>query len=782
MRVRMLVLVGAVLGLLVPGAAMAASGANSRSEATMPSTSSAAASVAGAAPAAATTAPSNALTTLPNSVFRGIDTLTPTGSIADDELLRVGVSLAGRDPAGATRAVHELYDPASPNFHHFFSPQQWDAAFGPDAATRAAVVSWLQDTGLNVLQSDGSYVYATGTAAQIQSRFGVRIDQFDVNGKQFYANVNAATVPAGVTSVLGLSNYKQARTFHDMTDAQPNAFPVSAETTPADLWSIYDMLDVNKGDNEGLAIFGWSMNGTTIESDLRQFEANNHLPAVPFSIQHFGGVGTHDNSTDGDVEWALDSQASTGMAPYASSLTAYDGFSPTDVDLLAPITSWINDAAGSKQGSASYGECEEDPVFSAAGAPASPVSGTEDAWNPVLQKGAAEGRSLFVSSGDSGYGCDPVAPTVNGVTLGPVPYQSWPAVSPWVVAVGGTVLTTDDGNPPKRDVEYAWTHGGGGASPFVAQPDYQSSAGVPLPTRGIPDVAAQSGDLLSGYDIVAGGTEEAVGGTSLSAPLMQGIWARVNAAAGSDAGYANPSLYANPSAFYDVVLGTNGLNVAAPGWDYTTGLGVPDVKQLTKAIAGQLTAVNPSTNTTPQGSFTQPACASGDLPLNDPAGDATGLVISGTPRPSVDDLDIRSATAAVNGTDLVVTMKVKKLSSTPPPGSNGDAFDVGFSYEGQSFWVEGSRLLTAESADFGSGSDSRGTSFGASDVKAAFDLKASTVSVTVPIATFNKHTAPGTTPLAAGSTLSSFSAITWQTEGALNGGVDQGAGTCSITL
>ena len=55
------------------------------------------------------------------------------------------------------------------------------------------------------------------------------------------------------------------------------------------------------------------MNGTTIESDLRQFEANNHLPAVPFSIQHFGGTGTPSTGTDADVEWALDSQASSGM-------------------------------------------------------------------------------------------------------------------------------------------------------------------------------------------------------------------------------------------------------------------------------------------------------------------------------------------------------------------------------------------------------------------------------------------------------------------------------------
>jgi hypothetical protein len=146
------------------------------------------------------------------------------------------------------------------------------------------------------------------------------------------------------------------------------------------------------------------------------------------------------------------------------------------------------------------------------------------------------------------------------------------------------------------------------------------------------------------------------------------------------------------------------------------------------------------------------------------------------------DVDILSATAASNGTKLVVTMRVKNLYPTPPIGSNGDAFDVGFSYAGQSFWVEGSRFLGSPSASFGSGTDSRGTAFTEPSVTAAFDTTASTVKVFVPLATFNKHLTAGTAPLGTGSVLTGFSAITWQTEVVLNGGVDTGAGTCSITL
>src|SRR5262249_28173303 len=105
----------------------------------------------------------------------------------------------------------------------------------------------------------------------------------------------------------------------------------------------------------------------------------------------------------------------------------------------------------------------------------------------------------------------------------------------------------------------------------------------------------------------------------------------------------------------------------------------------------------------------------------DASDDATGLVISGLPRPSDPDLDILWADAGLSGSNLVVTMHVAQLSSSLPSVGTGDAFDVGFHYGTDAFWVQASRGLTGDGADFGSGADSRGTSFGATDVTAAFD-------------------------------------------------------------
>jgi subtilase family serine protease len=160
-----------------------------------------------------------------------------------------------------------------------------------------------------------------------------------------------------------------------------------------------------------------------------------------------------------------------------------------------------------------------------------------------------------------------------------------------------------------RAREYGWTYSGGGSSLFTPAPSYQQgTAGLGLPCvtstaicRGVPDVAAQSGDVATnGYDIVSAGADTLGGGTSLSAPLEQGMWARVQSAAKNRKGngFANYSYYrvgqsnAYASSFFDVsstdlatgLPASNGLYPTTPGYDYVTGLGVPRVAGLICAV------------------------------------------------------------------------------------------------------------------------------------------------------------------------------------------------------
>ena len=120
--------------------------------------------------------------------------------------------------------------------------------------------------------------------------------------------------------------------------------------------------------------------------------------------------------------------------------------------------------------------------------------------------------------------------------------------------------------------------------------------------RGVPDVAALSGDAISnGYTIVSDGEDAGGGGTSLSSPLWAGMWAdpgEHGARRHDRFGFANPAIYAiakDParyaSAFHDITAGANGLNVAGPGYDYVTGFGVPRLAGLIQQVTGVAPAV-----------------------------------------------------------------------------------------------------------------------------------------------------------------------------------------------
>ena len=511
----------------------------------------------------------------------------PVGAPSASAHWHVGVSIAGRNAAGLQQLIASQYDKSSPNFHRFLTPQQYAAQFGADPAATSAVRSWLTSRGLHITFADrsGTYLLAEGTAAQVERTFKVTLRNYVTGTTHFAANTNAPTVPTAVTAVAGLDTLSTRASIHAAT---PKSFPIPASTTPADLWSVYEQPSNNRGHGEKLAAFGWGA-PSSVTTDLRKFETENGLPTMPFTVTQVGSAGT---DTSGLIEWDLDSQAASGMAPDAAGMTFYFAASGNSDLLAAAIKKWADDPTGAKQASGSYGLCD-----------AFGFIGTFDAHEAALEQAASEGRSFFASTGDNGSGCSALIGT-NGITIGPIPSQEYPATSPNSVAVGGTVLYTT-GTPKRRDQEIAWTHGGGGPSYFFEAPSWEQSSPLSVPGRAVADVSAQSGDLLSGYNIVNAGSDTIVGGTSLSAPLWQGMWARVNAAGpnGTDGvanlGFAAPLIWNNnanatkyASSFTDIIIGANGLYPATPGYDYPTGWGVPRVSGLAIALAGKTAPTN----------------------------------------------------------------------------------------------------------------------------------------------------------------------------------------------
>ena len=121
----------------------------------------------------------------------------------------------------------------------------------------------------------------------------------------FYANTNAPTVPAslGVIGIAGLNNLEGPRlASRQNLAARPSTVNPNMDTgltAPSDLWSIYDQPPNNKGEGQQMAIFGWGTTNNTL-SDLRLFEAERGLPAIPLTINYYG---TETSITTPSAKW-----------------------------------------------------------------------------------------------------------------------------------------------------------------------------------------------------------------------------------------------------------------------------------------------------------------------------------------------------------------------------------------------------------------------------------------------------------------------------------------------
>jgi pseudomonalisin len=622
----------------------------------------AALSLVAAGPASARVLSQNALSRL--------DRATRLGAAPATQRITIGVSLARPDAAGEQALLKGLFDPASPDYHHFLTTSQFAARFGVPASRVDATRAWLTGAGLKVDYSAGAgdYVLASGTVAQVGSLLKTSFDRFAFGGQTFLANLLAPTVPDDlpISDVLGLNTFQRFHTMRSESSVAAASLPDVGNRTPEDLWSIYEQPAEHTGQGVSVAILG---NGATdsVIADLHTFDAKHDLPQVPVDVVRTPADGDY-SDTSGNPEWNIDMQAIHGMAPGLAKEKLYFSPSLQDTELVASSAAWANDPDGPPIMNASLGECEVTPLNDALNSDALfPLNGNENTTDPlpitqglsnssepaqtkVLQQAVIEGRTFFASSGDAGSSCGalylPELGAGNGVLNQIVPLTEDPANNPFATGVGGTVLYSDGAQPAGRALEYAWTHSGGNASPFETAPDYQQGVsglsrrcivdptGAPTNTgqlcRGVPDVGAISGDVLSnGYTIVSDGADSTGGGTSLSSPLWAGMWARVagTAPAGSSYGFANEIIYKiakDPTryaqSFHDIDVGTNGLNLAGKGYDYVTGFGVP---RLTGLLANvQQVAPAPAT-AAPQAATPPPAAPAPSVAASSPVGAAS---------------------------------------------------------------------------------------------------------------------------------------------------------------
>ena len=353
--------------------------------------------------------------------------------------------------------------------------------------------------------------------------------------------------------------------------------PPAGALTPSQVQTAYGFNKITfgsvKGDGTGqtIAIVD-SYDDPNIQADLNAFCTQYGLPSTTVTrVGQTGGAVPGVDTTGGwELEIALDVEWAHAMAPGANILLV-EASSPSSTNLLAAVD---YGAAHASVVSMSWGGGE----FS------TEASATNE------KHFMRAGVTFVASSGDAG------APA------------SWPAVSPNVVAVGGTALTVSATGGYTS--ETGWSGSGGGPSLYESKPAYQSGVVTQTSTaRANPDVAydASPSTGFAVYDTYPYNGSNlgwlTVGGTSAGAPQWAALVAIANQGRSLSAQAALNSassqevlstLYKNAStAFHDITTGssTGTPNYGAgAGYDYVTGIGSPVANLVVQALAGTVTA------------------------------------------------------------------------------------------------------------------------------------------------------------------------------------------------
>jgi subtilase family serine protease len=364
-----------------------------------------------------------------------------------------------------------------------------------------------------------------------------------------------------------------------------------------------------------------------IANDLAVFDQTYGLPAANLTVVNQRG-GSSLPPADGGwgLEISLDVEWAHAMAPGANILLV-ETDSNTYTDLMAGVD-YARNQPGVSVVSMSWGGGEWS---------------SESYFDHILTTPAGHNGVTFIAaSGDSGSGGAPI----------------YPSVSPSVLAVGGTQLTTDvNGNYLG---EVGWAGSGGGISIAESQPSYQHGMVTQTSAfRAVPDVSYNASGS-SPFAVRNGGGWIGVYGTSAGAPQWAALLAIANqgralAGQGSLDGLTQtlPMLYHLPqSDFHDITAGGNGGYAAGPGYDLVTGRGSPIADRI---IAGLIPQSSDSPHP-PQ--VVSPATAS----ANPVTGTTTNLSVRGNDNSGATSLTynwslrngpsgVAAPTASVNGTN-----------------------------------------------------------------------------------------------------------------------------------
>ncbi len=548
------------------------------------------------------------------------------------------------------KLLADQQNPASPQYHQWLTPDEIGARFGLTEEELDSITGWLESQGLHVdwVARARNFIGFSGSAGDVGSAFQTALNYYSVNGKRKMSIDSPPMVPAAlaprIQAITGLYTieYQPSSQAHAARrDSGVEAAADSPQYTyggdyyligPADFNTIYDVPAGLTGKNVTIAILGrahtdhadfdnfkkWTGVSFADPTEVVPTAYGGKDPGPPYTSPPTGSAPTLPDQ----LEETGDVQREGSVAPDANFLLVV---ASTASGGLQPDAQYVIQGNKAQIITLGYHQCEY-----LAG------PGEVDLWNGMYAQAAAEGISVFVSSGDGGAaGCDSKFETP---PANPLPISiNFLCSSSYITCVGGTEFndasdyskywSSSNGaelssalsyipeggwnDPLNTTVNPATTEAassGGGVSVYIPTPVWQAGTGVPAARTGryVPDVAFSAsgnngyvGCLAAVGDPCTGSGDSlrfaAFEGTSSGGDSMGAIAALLVQQEGKAQGNLAPHLYemakSSPSAFHDVTVATSGVSNCSVKTPSMCNNSIPSATSLTGGQQGYLVGV-----------------------------------------------------------------------------------------------------------------------------------------------------------------------------------------------
>src|SRR5579883_819083 len=234
----------------------------------------------------------------------------------DMSYVTVELSQTDAQKADLEQLLQRQQTPGSPDYHRWLTPEQFADRFGASASDVAKITAWLDSQGLRVasVARGRNWIAVNGSAAQVESAFGVEMHQYLVDGKLHYANATEPSIPAAlsgvVRSIRGLTDFRFKAKSH-VSKPEYTTTRGTHYLAPNDLALIYNISSLYKAGFDGagqtIMVAGQSqINVADIQKFRSQFNlaaADPQIVLVPGSRDP-GVVSGDQGESDLDLEWA----------------------------------------------------------------------------------------------------------------------------------------------------------------------------------------------------------------------------------------------------------------------------------------------------------------------------------------------------------------------------------------------------------------------------------------------------------------------------------------------